>query len=257
MNEEIFSKVRRFLVINAMDGHCICLPIVTYSGQGVNKLGVHADHHAIVYTGRKPVSFKGEREKGLMMRSIKVIPNSPRDSLDPASRLNYAKSYTVEYNVKVCLIGRVAGKDEGQLRTDYNRVHPPLGIRAPPVSNSFEVGSQYYYGYSSASCMSSSSAYPSHDSPVPHGSPNPASLAISRPPSESLDTTDGELSHQDPPQELSSNTRVTSSSAAPLNTVAISNTTVTLSTAVTPSTAPTSIQSSQAAESWSDDLYDA
>jgi hypothetical protein len=26
---------------------------------------------------------------------------------------------------------------------------------------------------------------------------------------------------------------------------------------VTPSTAPTSIQSSQAAESWSDDLYDA
>jgi hypothetical protein len=74
---------------------------LTYSGQGVRKRGVHADHHAIIYSGKKPVAFRGEKERGLQMRSIKVSPDNPRHKLDDASRLNYAKTYTVEYNVKV------------------------------------------------------------------------------------------------------------------------------------------------------------
>ena len=74
---------------------------MTYSGQGVNKNGVHANHHAIIYSGKKPIAFRGEKEKGLTMRSIKVTPDNPRHKLDDASRLNYAKNYTVEYNVKV------------------------------------------------------------------------------------------------------------------------------------------------------------
>jgi hypothetical protein len=74
---------------------------LTYNGQGVRKRGVHAEHHAIIYSGKKPVAFRGEKEKGLQMRSIKVSPDNPRHKLDDASRLNYAKTYTVEYNVKV------------------------------------------------------------------------------------------------------------------------------------------------------------
>jgi hypothetical protein len=74
---------------------------MTYSGQGVNKSGVHAKHHAIIYSGKKPIALKGEKDKGLRMRSIKVTPDNPRHKLDDASRLNYAKCYTVEYNVKV------------------------------------------------------------------------------------------------------------------------------------------------------------
>jgi hypothetical protein len=80
---------------------------LTYNGQGVRKRGVHAEHHAIIYSGKKPVAFRGEKEKGLQMRSIKVTPDNPRHKLDDASRLNYAKTYTVEYNVKVVSPGTV------------------------------------------------------------------------------------------------------------------------------------------------------
>jgi hypothetical protein len=74
---------------------------MTYTGQGVRKKGVHAQHHAIIYTD-KPVISRGEKEKGLTKKPIKVVPSSPRHNLDKFSRLNYAKTYTVEYNVKVC-----------------------------------------------------------------------------------------------------------------------------------------------------------
>ncbi|KAH8751896.1 hypothetical protein BGZ57DRAFT_728116, partial [Hyaloscypha finlandica] len=110
-------------------------PILTYSGQGVRKRGVHAEHHAIIYSGKKPVAFRGEKEKGLEMRSIKFSPDNPRHRLDDASRLNYAKTYTVEYNVKVWFIGKVSADSEWQVRTGYNRVHPPLEIKAERPSD--------------------------------------------------------------------------------------------------------------------------
>ncbi len=115
----MYAKVRRFVIIRPLAGHCICLsviippsssrhtrltysrPILTYSGQGVNKRGVHADQHAIIYSAKRPVALRGEKEKGLTMRPVRVIPDTPRHKLDNASRLNYAKPYTVEYNVKV------------------------------------------------------------------------------------------------------------------------------------------------------------
>ena len=95
----------------------------------MNKRGVHADHHAIIYSGRKPVAFRGEKEKGLVMKSIKITPDNPRHIVDDASRLNYAKTYTVEYNVKVWFIGKISSGSEWQIRTDYNRIHPPLEIK--------------------------------------------------------------------------------------------------------------------------------
>ena len=82
---------------------------MTYSGQGVKKKGVHARHHTVIYT-EKPVFAKGEKEKGLKKKPIKVIPSSPRHRLDNFSRLNYAKTYTVEYNVKVCKYSRLVSQ---------------------------------------------------------------------------------------------------------------------------------------------------
>ncbi|TVY71168.1 hypothetical protein LSUE1_G008387 [Lachnellula suecica] len=124
-DEEHFEKVRRFVIISAKRGHCVCLPINTYCGQGTRKRGVHAEDHAIIYTER-PTRFDGEREKGLTMEPIRVVPVSSRHKLDRASRLNYAKVYTVECNVKVWFIGRVHENSEDRLVADYNRVHPPM-----------------------------------------------------------------------------------------------------------------------------------
>lgn len=53
-------------------------------------------------------------------------PKTPRDQLDPLSRLNYAKIYTVEYNVKVKFIGDIHKKSQKYFKKAYNLKHQPL-----------------------------------------------------------------------------------------------------------------------------------
>jgi hypothetical protein len=72
-------------------------PIMTYGGQGTLKKGVHSNTHAIIYND-EPLALPREV---LTNVPIKAEAISPRHKLDPVSRLNYAKCYTVEYNVKV------------------------------------------------------------------------------------------------------------------------------------------------------------
>ncbi|KAG4440141.1 hypothetical protein IFR05_004350 [Cadophora sp. M221] len=128
-----FQKVRRFVIIQPMAGHCICLPILTYAAQGVMKKGVHANDHAPIYNkGGKAAYGPGEQKKGLTRQPIEVHCD-PRHKMDQMSRLNYAKTYTVEYNVKVWFIGRIAKASEEALAANYNDVHPPL--KAPTTSD--------------------------------------------------------------------------------------------------------------------------
>lgn len=58
--------------------------------------------------------------ENLTKEPIRVIPKTPRDKLDPESRLNYAKIYTVEHNVKVWFIGHIAEKSQRKLMTDFD-----------------------------------------------------------------------------------------------------------------------------------------
>jgi len=53
-------------------------------------------------------------------------PRTHRDQLDPTSRLNYAKIYTVEYNVKVSFIGKIHKNSMKSFSRDYNLTHLPL-----------------------------------------------------------------------------------------------------------------------------------
>lgn len=53
-------------------------------------------------------------------------PRTHRDQLDPTSRLNYAKIYTVEYNVKVSFIGNIHPDSIKYFNRDYNLTHKPL-----------------------------------------------------------------------------------------------------------------------------------
>ncbi len=173
--ERYFAKVRRFLIVSAIHrGHSICLPIMTYSMQGVLKAGVHPEDHAVVYSSRRDGRYLLEREEGLMPKSpIRIEMNSPREKLDLLSRLNYAKVYTVEHNVKVFFIGRVAKECEHALIVAYNKAHPPLGpgpVPYEPDEDSFELlgtakedGPQYTLGAiptSTATSYISSQSYP-------------------------------------------------------------------------------------------------
>jgi hypothetical protein len=126
--ERAFHKVRRFIIIEPRVGHCLCIPILTYGRQGVLKAGVHPEDHGVAYSSGKEGPFLLGRESGLMSKGpieIKVVNDSHK--LDPLSRINYSKVYTVETNVKVLFIGEVAKGCLKLLAANYNAAHPPVG----------------------------------------------------------------------------------------------------------------------------------
>ena len=98
---------------------------MSYLGRGTTKPGVKAEYHAIIHTTNKPVYLPGEN--GMRLTPLKVEPDTAQfGTLDPASRLNYAKIYTVEHNVKVWFVSKLTRNARTQLEIDYNRIHPPL-----------------------------------------------------------------------------------------------------------------------------------
>lgn len=83
-------------------------PITTYNGRATAKLGVPSQDHCIIYTSDSaPYEIQGEEM--LRNRPISVKTLTKQHSLDSKSRLNYAKSYLVEHNVKVQFIGEISG----------------------------------------------------------------------------------------------------------------------------------------------------
>jgi hypothetical protein len=84
---------------------------MTYGRQGVAKYGTTKCHHAIIWSGSQepqpqPNEFPIDGESG-MMAPIRVVPKLRSDQLDPMCRVNFAKIYTVEHNVKVYNFGDV------------------------------------------------------------------------------------------------------------------------------------------------------
>ncbi len=96
---------------------------MTYGGLGLCKKGVQGEDHAAIFTGDKPYFAKNEVAG---FKSVKMNPISPNHNLDRMSRLNYAKLYTVEHNVKVFFVGKVHEKYHPRLRTSYDEIHKPL-----------------------------------------------------------------------------------------------------------------------------------
>ncbi|CAO2655104.1 Nn.00g101680.m01.CDS01 [Neocucurbitaria sp. VM-36] len=102
----VLVKIRRFVVIRAKASFCLCLPISTYQGQATTKPGVGVqDHAAVVLEGCEAQYHPNETELRKSPMFIKV-ENQTTGPIDPMSRINFAKVYTVEYNVKVRNVGR-------------------------------------------------------------------------------------------------------------------------------------------------------
>jgi hypothetical protein len=146
-------------------------PILTYGGQATLKKGLHASDHAVIYTGKAPLMK--EREK-ITKRAIRMIPINPKHKLDNASRLNYAKLYTIEHNVKVQFIGAVAPKYEQQVVIDYNATHQPLPDRPyyPGTSdeNTFGYAQGADPGYTATAAPSPWPATPANTTYYPKAS---------------------------------------------------------------------------------------
>ena len=106
--EQMAVKIRWFLVVQPWKGHCIAVSVHTYGGRGVTKYGVDAnDHAALVAKGQDLILLPGEN---LNRRPLHLILEDKTVRLDPASRINFSKVCTVEYNVKVSTIGGLPQK---------------------------------------------------------------------------------------------------------------------------------------------------
>jgi hypothetical protein len=107
--ERIYSTVRRLIVVRNGHGYSVCVPIVTYGGRGLLKPGLSGSDvssHAVAFAaGTQPCMLEGEPK--LSKNPISI--NTQKDEhLDKASRIFFAKLYTVEHNVKSKSIGRVS-----------------------------------------------------------------------------------------------------------------------------------------------------
>lgn len=105
----VWTGFRRFIVIRNGEGHCSCVPILTYGKLGCLKNGVKPHHHGIVFEkGQQPVRLPNE--PALRFDPICMEMN-PGEHISEESRVNYSKLVTVEHNVKVLFVGRILYDD--------------------------------------------------------------------------------------------------------------------------------------------------
>jgi hypothetical protein len=111
-----YTKPARFVVVKAMPTFSVCLRISTYSGQATLKPGVIAHQHApVIRQGDQPALFWDEFDRNLKEPIEIKVENEEFINVSPASRINFAKPYTIEHNVRVKNIGRVVGESVRRL----------------------------------------------------------------------------------------------------------------------------------------------
>ncbi|KAK5123700.1 hypothetical protein LTR85_002336 [Meristemomyces frigidus] len=125
--EAFHIKTRRFVVIREGESACSAIAIWTYDHRGVAKQGVKKSDHAIIYTGRVApgvthAELAGRNEAPMRPDAIRVDSNDRTQRLDPMSRLNFAKVYTVEHNVKVFDFGFVNDQSLRALMFQFRHV---------------------------------------------------------------------------------------------------------------------------------------
>jgi hypothetical protein len=110
----IFLEDRRFVVVKNYHGHCTCLALHTYNGQGTTKPGVHAQDHAAAYAVGSKLKLKTGEKMDKEPFRIKV--EDSKEKIDPMTRINFSKLYTVEHNVRVMKVGRIVDDDLPRLK---------------------------------------------------------------------------------------------------------------------------------------------
>jgi hypothetical protein len=123
-----FSEVARFAVWKPKATHCVCVRISTYSGQATTKHGIAASEHAAVLPVGSTFQPHPDGESQLLKEALFVKVESPEVTIDSASRINFGKLYTIEYNIRIRTIGRVVGESIAKL-DEY--VAESMGLAKP------------------------------------------------------------------------------------------------------------------------------
>lgn len=106
----VWTGFRRFIVVGNDEGHCTCVPILTYGNQGCQKRGVKPHKHGIVYE-QGTVASALPNEPKLGFQPICMQMTAANEHISNNSRVNYSKLVSVEHNVKVFFIGRISNDD--------------------------------------------------------------------------------------------------------------------------------------------------
>lgn len=103
--EKAYTKVRHFVVAKEMQGASLCLPLNTNNRNGVAGKGIRAENYAAVY------SFGGHPEvtsdEHMVKDPFPIMVETPEETIDPMSRLDFGQVHTVRHNLKVSKVGRI------------------------------------------------------------------------------------------------------------------------------------------------------
>ncbi|KAL4986564.1 hypothetical protein BDW68DRAFT_178686 [Aspergillus falconensis] len=105
--EPIYSTMRRMVVVRRFGQYSWCFAVTTYGGRGVAKWGLDPSKHAVLYKYGTTPTVRAN-EPTMVKRPLPVVLATEEQPFDPMSRLNFGKIYTVEHNVMIMPIGRIA-----------------------------------------------------------------------------------------------------------------------------------------------------
>ncbi|KAF1832449.1 hypothetical protein BDW02DRAFT_529770 [Decorospora gaudefroyi] len=142
---QVYTQVRRFIVVRQKREFCFALPIFTYSGKGTKKSGVVVREHAIAYAyGSTPTLLPGEYplEKDPICIVMTAPANERGSTLSPSSRIYFGIHHPIQYNVKVKDLGYVLPEHVPQLTAYWrNELQVDTTGQGPEVAA--EAAEQY------------------------------------------------------------------------------------------------------------------
>ena len=106
--EGVFIPIKRFVVVERGEGHCLCLPVTSYAGAGRRREGINLAEHGALYRERSPM-----RVDGIIIKPAKVRL-SEGATVPDRCLVNYGKHYVVEMNVQA--------KDVGKIEPSFTKV---------------------------------------------------------------------------------------------------------------------------------------
>jgi len=114
--ERVHSTIRRFVVVRQDDLFCTCLPIHIHN-PGSRKGNLNTGDHGLIYSQGRPEAIEGLTKSPIRVELVKSA-----QPLRDYSLVNYARTYTVETNVKVKDIGELDLRSKDVLRTNFRDV---------------------------------------------------------------------------------------------------------------------------------------
>jgi hypothetical protein len=112
---QLLTKTAKFIVVKATARSSICVCINSRSEQTNTTLGMAGNHHAALILQGAIVTHH-EQGEALTKDPIEMKIENDTLHIDPISRVDFTKLYTVEHNVKVQNLGRVVGPSVARLK---------------------------------------------------------------------------------------------------------------------------------------------